>query len=323
MTDEVLRDLESLPGWTDLVAAGHVAPAATAVLERARSAALTQARPRMEAAQPVPARRGRPRLMRLTIASAAAAVIAVVASLLVDSPAGPSAATAAATERLAGVAASVSEDSLGPDQYRYRVEEEFELMQRAGPTVWRSESWTAADGSIWRRDTYADGQVNRQRFPHYPGPVPLSELPTEPRALLRRLRQAVGGSDWAEEFSVEHALFNALQDLLREYQAPPELRAAMIRALGLLPHVDVQDPAVDARGRTGVGLVWSHDEGAFAYRDVFIIDPTTAQVLESRTTYTKVPTVEHARYPLENRNTLIETSVVDDLPADMRDITME
>jgi hypothetical protein len=326
MTDDVLRDLESLPGWTELVAAGRVAPPTTAVVERARSAVLTQTRPRVEAPQvapqPVPARRGRPRVLRPALAAAAAAAIAVVVSLVVDSTAGPPAATAAATERLAGVAASVPGDGLGPGQYRYRVEEEIELMQRAAPTVWRSESWTAADGSTWRRDTYADGQVNRQRFPNYPGPVPLSELPAEPRALLRRLEQAVDGSDWAEEFSVEHALFNALQDLLREYQAPPELRAAMIRALGLLPHVAVQDPAVDARGRTGVGLVWSHEEGMFAYRAVFIIDPATAQVLESRTTYTKVPTVEHTRYALEHRSTLVETSVVDELPADMRGIAI-
>jgi hypothetical protein len=322
MTDDLLRDLESLPGWTDLVAAGRVAPLTTAALESAASAVPTRARPRLEAPQPVAVQRGRPRLPRLALGAAAAAAIAVAASLLVNSPAGPSAATAAAAERLANVAASVSGPSLGPGRYRYRVEEEFELMQRAAPKVWRSESWTAADGSIWRRDTYADGQVNRQRFPHYPGPVPLSELASEPRALLRRLESAVGGSDWAEEFSTEHALFNALQDLLREYQAPPELRAAMIRALGLLPHVEVQDVAVDARGRSGVGLIWSHDEDMFAYRDVFIIDPTTAQVLESRTTYTKVPTVDHTQYAIENRNTLIETSIVDGLPADMRDITI-
>jgi hypothetical protein len=323
MTDDLMRDLESLPGWTDLVAAGRVAPPTTATLERAASAVLTQTRPRPRPPQPVAVQRGRRRPLRLALTAAAAAAVAVAASLLVDSPVGPSAATAAATERLANVAASVSGPSLGPGRYQYRVEEEFELMQRAAPTVWRSESWTAADGSTWRRDTYADGQVNRQRFPHYPGPVPLSELPSEPRALLRRLEAAVDGSDWAEEFSTEHALFNALQDLLREYQAPPELRAAMIRALGMLPHVDVQDAAVDARGRTGVGLIWSHDEGMFAYRDVFIIDPTTAQVLESRTTYTKVPTVDHTQYPLEHRSTLIETSIVDELPADMRDISID
>jgi hypothetical protein len=310
--DDVLRDLEALPGWTDLVAAGRVAAPATAVLERSRSAL------RATAAAPAPVRRTGRRVLRLGLATAAAAAVAVAGTLWFDSPTGPSAATAAATERLADVAASVPGDTLESGQYRYRVEEEFELMQRAAPTVSRSESWTAADGSTWHRDTYADGHVDRHRFPDQPLPVALAELPTEPRALLRRLEPALADSDWAEEYSMEYALFNTLADLLREYQAPPELRAAMIRAVGLLPHVKVQDPAVDARGRTGTGLVWLHDEGAFAYRTVLIIDPATAQVLEGRRAFTRVPTVGHTQYPLENRTTLIETSIVDELPADMR-----
>jgi hypothetical protein len=196
------------------------------------------------------------------------------------------------------------------------------MQREPARAVTRSESWTAADGSVWTRVTDPGGEIRRGRYPATPLPAPLADLPREPRALLRYLEPIVDGTDTAEELTTEHALFGALRDLLRAHEAPPDLRAALIRAVGLLPHVEVDEATADALGRPGVGLVWLQDDGSFASRDVIVIDPTTARVLEYRSTATNVPVVEHTRYSLEYRSTLIETSIVDELPADMRDLTV-
>jgi hypothetical protein len=318
MTDEIQHDLESMPGWGELVAAGRVAPPGVAILERSRSA-VRRAADTTQPSATVPARRPRRGALRLGLATAAAAVVAVAASLIVESPAGPSAAVAAATERLANVAASVPGDTVAPGQFRYRLEQVSQLMQREPvPTVTRSESWTAADGSVWTRSTDPEGEVRRGRYPATPLPAPLADLPREPRALLRYLEPIADGTDMAEEYSTEHALFRALYDLLQADEAPPDLRAALIRAVGLLPHVGVEEASADALGRPGVGLIWHQDDGMFARQEVFVIDPATARVLEYRSTATKVPVVDHTVYSLEYRTTLIETSIVEELPADMR-----
>jgi hypothetical protein len=137
---------------------------------------------------------------------------------------------------------------------------------------------------------------------------------------LRHLEPIVDHTDLAEEFSTEHALFSALHDLLQAHEAPPDLRAALIRAVGLLPHVGVEESTTDALGRPGVGLVWHRDDGTFASREVVVIDPATAQVMEYRSTATRVPTADHSVYSLEHRATLVETSIVNELPADMREL---
>jgi hypothetical protein len=77
----------------------------------------------------------------------------------------------------------------------------------------------------------------------------LSSLPTYPLALDRYF-----GSLRLPGQSAANREFQIIQDLLISYVMPPALTAELYRALGDVPGVTVNNHAVDAGGRTGLGF---------------------------------------------------------------------
>ena len=103
-----------------------------------------------------PAQRSRPRRRRLVLGlsvAAAVAAAAVVVPLVLPSghSGGASPAAAAELDRLAAITATAPWDQAGPTQFVHMVVREVQVAKQSGTSV--LESWTAKDGSGWRRDT--------------------------------------------------------------------------------------------------------------------------------------------------------------------------
>jgi len=210
---------------------------------------------------PAPRRSIRRPLM-LGVAAASVAVVALGVSLVLPggAPGGASPAAAAELDRLAGIAAAAPFDTARADQFLHMVVVDTQTSDGsaaenpAGTSVRTLESWTGADGSIWRMDTDA-GRVQYFRFPTggddtaAPSPAYLASLPTDPAALGAYLRANVSGSTSADE-----AVFTAVGDMLRGGFAPPALRVAALTVLKGTPHVALGPATVDGQGRPVVEL---------------------------------------------------------------------
>lgn len=323
MTDTDTSEYDQLPGWDSLVAAGAVAPPSATVMDAAvaavRQVARDDAGPRTEPAWlRTPRRRGIV-LGLAAVAAAAVLAIALPAVLPPGSFGSPRPATAAAAERLALTAATTPSDRLGPDEFRYVVVNQRQLMEgEFGLRVGRREEWIAADGRRWVRTSSPGSDTTVNHFPagtddslNAPAPGVLVDLPREPRQLVDHLSKRVSGSS-----SKEEAVFVALTDLLRSDLADSQLRATMFRAVGLLPHVLVDDEAVDAQGRHGVQLIWVRpDTGA---RWTMTFDPATAHILEENASYTyDTPLEAHSSRTLSDVTTVAENRVVTSVPPDV------
>ena len=88
--------------------------------------------------------------------------------------------------------------------------------------------------------------------------------------LYRRL-YAAGGSPYE--------VFVEIGDELRNRPAPTGLRAALYRALALVPGIRLVGPIRDSVGRHGVAVAFTQD----GLQDELIFDPRTATMLEERT----------------------------------------
>ncbi|WP_026401810.1 CU044_5270 family protein [Actinomadura rifamycini] len=166
------------------------------------------------------------------------------------------------------------------------------------------ERWERVDGRA--RAEFIDGDLE-VRSPQrredlqgdvvgysFPGPDMhrvVKELPTEPDALLRALYDpdtmripddpdAPGGQQPRPD---DRAVFRTVADLLRR-PLPPELRAALYRALPRIPGVSVRTDAADAAGRHGVAFFGTF--GGWA-GDMIILDPETYRYLGTRSFATR------------------------------------
>ena len=79
--------------------------------------------------------------------------------------------------------------------------------------------------------------------------------------------------------SKDEAAFTAAGDMLRETYMPPAQRAALFKAVGTIPGVDVIETAEDAAGRKGVGVGRAGLDGV---RQDLIFDPKTYELLGER-----------------------------------------
>lgn len=208
------------------------------------------------------------------VAAAVAALLAVPLLLPSGTPTGPS--TARALSALA--AAAADEKPLPAGQFRH-------VTSRASQNghVTTTESWTAADGHVWRRDTYgeaADSPTQLYAFPpgqdsvNYPSPAFLATLPTDPADLETYLRAHVSGST-----SQDEAVFVAVADMLRGGFAPPALRAAALRVLERNPHITVQDGR-DALGREATIVQFVDEAARPGEVKSLYFDPASAALLE-------------------------------------------
>ena len=236
----------------------------------------------------------------LIVAVAAVVTAAVAVPLLSDGPApGPvnpaQASALAVLEKTANTAARQTAAPLPrPGQYLYLKDIEFKSAAGAGATGWAQEcstvvgqEWMAGDGSGRQLGRYTSSYRGcrgfRQTWPK--GGVTTSDNPLDwPKDLLgwESLPASPAAIDRAIVRHFEHghardtATFAYAAAFLQE-NAPPAIRAALYRAIELLPGVRNLGPMTDLLGRhgIGVGLVYG------GTRQELIFNPVTSRALEA------------------------------------------
>ena len=166
------------------------------------------------------------------------------------------------------------------------------------------EEWTAADGSRrwttrqtgplrfpsardrerWeaegRPDLMPPPSEDRTRTGFHVGPTKhsyrqLLGLPRDPQILYERFRDAAVACRCGN--GVDDQTFVVATDLLRGAPLPTDLRAAILRAIALIPGIE-QHAERDVLGRPGVGVAYSGSQG----RQALIFDPATYEMLGER-----------------------------------------
>jgi hypothetical protein len=248
--------------------------------------------------------RGRPRLALTGLAAAAAAAAVSLSLVAVGStPTRPAVITARELAYRAAAAAA-AQPAVAPGQWVY-----WQETTQTPRTTWPPyQVWTTAGstkpayvlaGSI-RLQCPNQFQLGPCQVIGHPGLVPLlggrdllgqfggqipvsyaglSSLPGNPLALDRyfgRLHLGVQQPAANREFRI-------IEALLVSYVMPPALTAELYRALGDIPGVTVNDHAVDAAGRTGLGLqisipTWPVNQQA-GWVDELVINPSTYELM--------------------------------------------
>jgi hypothetical protein len=250
------------------------------------------------------------------LAAGAAALAAVAAAALIvpsgdDGRLGAESARAAQTLRHAAAEVRGLPRPLAPGEYWYErrrttwttgVEGETGAYTVMGLEV--REEWTAADGS--RR--WTTRQAGPLRFPSardrdrwqadgrpdlMPAPSEdrtrtgfsigtrkhsyreLLVLPRDPRLLYERFHDAAVECRCGN--GVDDQTFVVAVELLRTTPLPTDLRAAILRAIALVPGIE-QRAERDVLGRPGVSVAYDGTQG----RQALIFDPTTYEMLGDR-----------------------------------------
>ena len=205
-----------------------------------------------------------------SVAAAVAALLTVPLLLPSGGPVGPP--SAQALEALA--AAAAGQRPLAPGQFRHEI-----TRSQQNGHVTEHESWTAADGHLWRVDSIA-GTSTYYAFPpgeddvNNPSRAFLETLPTDPAALQSYLEANVHGSSSRDE-----AVFVAVGDMLRGGFAPPALRAAALRVLEKTPHVTAE-PGRDSAGRAATVVRFVDESIRPGEVQSLYFDPATAAILQ-------------------------------------------
>ncbi|MEV7732199.1 CU044_5270 family protein [Streptomyces sp. NPDC088921] len=213
----------------------------------------------------------------------------------------PSATTAGASVTLNRIAtAAMASDTVRvrDDQFVYvRTLERENKGDFSGPVrlgaLHTEERWTSQDpGPLrvtgWIKASGKDAIMPDQMLPiESPDPRPagvdhptyrwLASLPTDPDALLARLRKEARP---VEGESRDQAVFSLIGDLIGGTIMPPANAAAFYKAAAKLPGVREVPDAVDAAGRHGIAITL--DDTGFATRDEWIFDKDTLALLGSR-----------------------------------------
>ncbi|MDP4510966.1 CU044_5270 family protein [Nonomuraea turcica] len=178
-----------------------------------------------------------------------------------------------------------------PDQWQYT---KILNLQPADGRTATYESWLRYDGKQTAgRD--AEGNFRVQDVPPDPGDDDLSpqqyrqkllKLPTDPDKLLAHVQ---GDRHWVD-YPKEEGVPKSVEDpdtrayrilslyLKQQAVMPPELEAAIFRAMAKIPGVEIEQGVTDATGRTGLGLFRS-TIGEEVQRRYLILDPRTYRVM--------------------------------------------
>ncbi|MDH6517716.1 hypothetical protein M2163_005303 [Streptomyces sp. SAI-135] len=194
----------------------------------------------------------------------------------------------------------------GPVELGALHTEEHWTAQEPGPL--RTTGWLRASG----KDAVMPGQL----IPVEAGePVPegvdhptyrwLASLPTDPDALLARLRKEARPVDGE---TTDQAVFSLIGSLISGTIMPPANAAAFYRAAAKLPGVREIPDAVDAAGRHGIAITL--DDTGFATRDEWIFDRRTLALLGSRF-YLTDPERGITTETLAGTSAVMRTAVVD------------
>lgn len=112
------------------------------------------------------------------------------------------------------------------------------------------EGWVNADGT--RTAHYQGGKLVITGAPGYAN---LGTLPSDPKALARRMMRPIPGGGRYTTADLAWNAFNGIEGILMGYAVPPKLAAELYRALPDIPGVTVANDAVDAAGRHGPAFV--------------------------------------------------------------------
>ena len=107
----------------------------------------------------------------------------------------------------------------------------------------------------------------------------MDEMPRGPSAL----RDYFYDSYTDGSASIDEDVWVRITDLLRTGEVPADLRAALYRAIALIPGVEIIDDQAALDGRTGVALGRVEPARGSTSREEIIIDPTTGLIIGERT----------------------------------------
>lgn len=263
-----------------------------------------------------PQRRSRPwRSPPRRLAVSAAAVVALAAGAVVWTAVdnGPVASAAAKQLNSAADRLAAADEPLGPDQYRYVVSRSWNLdtiVLRStalhGLRSAKNETWIPADPSeeCTQRSTDAEDYrwlvgsdeqarelgidrtkptINEHQFPcgdfddgswQQPSTDFLASLPRDPEALYDRLVTDTEGH--GADPDLEVLVYAA--DVLRSNVVPTDLRAALYRALAMVPDLEITEEFANLDGHRGT----AYGITRVGTRHDVIIDPATGQFIGER-----------------------------------------
>lgn len=240
------------------------------------------------------------------------ALAATAAAVVLTTSSSPPATAAEALRAVAAVARAVPAPVPRDDQYYYVrsrttgismfagvdpdhehavtvVEAEREIwlsVDRPGRLITRERgSWPLTEADAARiqgpETPGGEGRPQRTRATHHYllggerlSRADLLAYPTDPRAVYDRIRAHVGPGGHSREGQV----FDAIANALREYPAPPGLRAGLYGALALTPGVTLAGTVTDRAGRTGTAVAFTEN----GTRRELIFDPGTSELLAER-----------------------------------------
>lgn len=139
----------------------------------------------------------------------------------------------------------------------------------------------------------------------HPMPEWIADLPTDPRALLERLRKDVGAPE-PDGRKLDDLAFDEANQALRSGLLPSQVRATLFKALALMPDITITDDEVTVDGRRGTALGMQYGEGETAQ---IIINEKTGEYIGHREVTTEdIPGVEEGTVL---SNSAFITAVVD------------
>lgn len=188
---------------------------------------------------------------------------------------------------LAATAALKEPDVLPrPDQFLYRSDRDPD-----GKLIY--EIWKSIDG---RHDgqviRYDPGQTDKFPLPGCPAgsegiaeqgggcdfqPAYLRDLPSDVQGMLAYLRER---NERGNADTTANSTAKDIWTLAAAHHLRPAQRAALFRAAGTVPGLEVRDGVTDASGRAGTGVAWTYAGGP---EMVWIFDPKTYAYLGTPT----------------------------------------
>ncbi|WP_149830108.1 CU044_5270 family protein [Streptomyces tailanensis] len=160
------------------------------------------------------------------------------------------------------------------------------------------ESWTSVDGTLWGLDrsygngkqTYEEKQHPKAKSSGAKAPMnyrAVQELPTDPEKMYVWLHKGNNSRSRSDD-----SAFQTASEILSENLVPPQVSAALFRAVAELPGVTVKFGVKDALGRGGISIGRTPDE-ARTERIEWIFDEETLEYLGERMVWVE-PTGEGA-----------------------------
>ncbi len=201
-------------------------------------------------------RAARHRQRRMVIrAGAAAATAAAVAAAVIVVAALPSAPAVLTAKLLAdrASAAALTQPTVSPGQWVYRVVEWNNPGTRnGGPKINTEAGWETADGGVTYGDNYSVGVDVGDNIPSY---SELGSLPASPAALDAYLARVVYPDSNPTPTQAGLAAFSVIEDMLINYVLPPALEAEVYQALAVIPAIEVDSHVTAIDGQAGVAFV--------------------------------------------------------------------